>query len=244
MPGIFIAGIVLVIVGLAAYGILAKIKRKKDLETWSRLKGLRFSQGQRRVEHRWPQFTCLRQGDNRYAYNIMEGDWSGRPLTAFDYHYETHSTDSKGRRQTSHHHFSAVVLDSGLPLRPLTIRPEGLFDKVAAAFGFDDIDFESAEFSRRFCVKSPDRKWAYDVLHARTIERLLSFPAFHVEFGPAEVIARRSGTFSVLDFTAAAEVVRHLLDGLPDYVIEQQGGQSRGDKAARGDTAARGREIG
>jgi hypothetical protein len=232
VPVLVLVAIGLAVVAVFAYGAWAKAKRRKDLATWSRLKGLRYSAGETRVEYRWPQFACLRQGDNRYAYNLMEGDWSGRALSAFDYHYETHSTDSKGNRQTHHHHLSAVVFASGLPLRPLSIRPENLLDKVAAAFGFDDIDFESAEFSRKFCVKSPDRKWAYDVLPARTIEWLLRMPRFHVEFGPGEVIAWRSSTFSVLDFTAAAEVIRHILDGLPDYVIEQQGGAPRRGEVA------------
>ena len=41
-------------------------------------------------------------------------------------------------------------------------------------FGHDDIDFESAEFSRNFYVKSSDRKWAFDILHARAMEFLLA----------------------------------------------------------------------
>ena len=55
----------------------------------------------------------------------------------------------------------------------LLIRPEGVFDKMAGAFGFDDIDFESAEFSRQFYVKSPDRRFAYDVVNAGMMDFLL-----------------------------------------------------------------------
>jgi hypothetical protein len=39
--------------------------------------------------------------------------------------------------------------------------------------GYDDIDFESHEFSRAFCVRSSDRKFAYDVCNARMMEFLL-----------------------------------------------------------------------
>ena len=56
----------------------------------------------------------------------------------------------------------------------LLIRPEGFFDKVAGAFGFDDIDFESEEFSRAFFVKSSDKRFAYDVLHPRMLELLMA----------------------------------------------------------------------
>ena len=46
-------------------------------------------------------------------------------------------------RTTRTHRFSYLIVHlpfSGLP--DLLIRPEGVFDKMAGAFGFDDIDFE------------------------------------------------------------------------------------------------------
>jgi hypothetical protein len=56
----------------------------------------------------------------------------------------------------------------------LVIAREGFFSKVAQAFGYDDIDFESHEFSRKFCVRSPDKKFAYDFCNARMMEYLLA----------------------------------------------------------------------
>jgi hypothetical protein len=40
--------------------------------------------------------------------------------------------------------------------------------------GFGDIDFESIEFSKAFCVRSRDRKFAYDICHTRMMEYLLA----------------------------------------------------------------------
>ncbi len=39
---------------------------------------------------------------------------------------------------------------------------------------YGDISFESNEFSRRFRVKSRDKKFAYDVCHPRMIDFLLA----------------------------------------------------------------------
>ena len=39
--------------------------------------------------------------------------------------------------------------------------------------GFDDIDFESNEFSKRYSVKSKDKKFAYDFCNAQMIDYLL-----------------------------------------------------------------------
>ncbi len=219
MVAAFVAFVVVMLV-IAAY---QRKKRREAMSAWAREHGLSYSPARDpSFDTRYAHFDCLRRGSNRYAFNIIEGLWDGRPLVAFDYHYETHSRDSKGRRRTQHHHFSAVVLEARVPLQPLVIRAENIFDKVSSFFGYDDIDFESAEFSRRFCVKADDRRWAYDVLHARAIEFLLASPRFSIEFDPQRVIAWRSGRFNVADLYAAAGVVDGLLDRLPDYVKQQQ----------------------
>ena len=56
----------------------------------------------------------------------------------------------------------------------LTIGPEGFFSKIAQAVGYDDIDFESHEFSRKFCVRCRDKKFTYDVCNSQMIEFLLA----------------------------------------------------------------------
>jgi hypothetical protein len=115
-----------------------------------------------------------------------------------------------------------VILASDVALLPLTIRPEGFLDKVGEFFGFDDIDFESAEFSRRFHVSAGDRKWAFDVLHARAIEFLLASPVFTIVLDRGAVCAYRSSTFRVEEFRQAAEVAAGLLDRLPEYVLRER----------------------
>jgi hypothetical protein len=171
-------------------------------------------------DERYPGFSCLREGSDRYAYNCMEVDRPSRPFCAFDYHYETYSTDSKGRRQTHHHYFSGLILQSGLPLKPLFLRPEGFFDKVTELFGVDDIDFESTQFSREFYVKSPDRRWAFDVIHQATMEFLLASPRFTVESQGSHVMVRRNGKLKPEEFAAALAVADGILDRLPKYLLQ------------------------
>jgi hypothetical protein len=219
----------IVVLFIAAFIVIAivsanmRARRRRELAAWARSRGLRFNSGRDdAMEDRFPEFSCLQRGSRRYAYNLIHGEWSGRKTTAFDYHYETSSGDS-----TTHHHFSAVILGSELPLKELFIRPEGFFDRIKESVGFDDIDFESAEFSRRFYVKARDRKWAYDVIHARTMEFLLSKPEFTIEFGTYSVIAYRSSTFHISEFESAAEVIRGILDRMPEYLRDQLEGRQR-----------------
>jgi hypothetical protein len=167
----------------------------------------------------------------------MEGKLRGRALQAFDFHCipaaEEQDEDGWGDRlikivfsavlrRSMRRDFSAIILESGVPLKPLSIRSEGASDRLAEFFGFDEIKFESAEFSRAFHVKSPDRKWAYDVLHPRAMEFLLSMPRFEIQFDDTAAMVRRARTFSAQDFESAAKVAQELLDGLPEYVKEQQ----------------------
>jgi hypothetical protein len=219
---LFVVLVVVVGVGLAILGHMQARKRREELAALAESLGLRFDPDKDHgIEDRFGQFSCLRQGSRRYAFNILEGTYNNRQLCGFDYHYETYSTDSKGRRQTHHHYFSAVVVNSGLPLKPLAIRPEGFFDKVTEFFGYDDIDFELNEFSRRFYVKSPDKKWAFDVLHQETMEFMLHAPTFSLEFTTPWVIAYRSSTFKAKDFEAAVAVVEGILDRLPKYLLRE-----------------------
>ena len=197
-------------------------QRRKSLLAWAQAHGLAFDAERRcDLDTCYPDLECLRRGSNRYAYNTLAGAWKTHRFTGFDYHYETYGTDSKGHRQTHHHSFSAVVLESRVPLKPLVIRPERFFDKVTEFFGFDDIDFESAEFSRRFYVKAPDKKWAYAVLHPRTMEFLMAAPVFPLQFGARGVIAHRDTTFTPAEFEQAAELVAGILDRLPAYVEQE-----------------------
>jgi len=193
-------------------------KRRKDLRTWAASKGFAFSPSRDRTfDNRYPEFRCLRRGHSRYAYNISEGTWKTRPVTCFDYHYATGS--GKNRHD---YHFSAVLIGSDIPLKALRIRPEGFLDKVTEFFGVDDIDFESAEFSRSFHVKAAEKRWAYDVLHQRTMEFLLGMPRFSIEFDERDVLIWRTRRFKPEDFEQAIAVVEGILDRLPGYVIDQQ----------------------
>jgi hypothetical protein len=87
-----------------------------------------------------------------------------------------------------------------------------------------DINFESAEFSRRFYVKAPNKRWAYDVIHQRTMEFLLTCPQFSLQFSRNAILAYRSSTFTPSEFISAAQVIDGILTQLPEYVVKQQRG--------------------
>jgi hypothetical protein len=213
------------IIAIAVYAHRQAEKRRAAIAAWAAGHGLTFRRDRdRSIESRYP-FSCLSQGHNRYAHNISSGQVRDYGVCAFDYHYETYSSDSKGRRTTHHHHFSAVILQTALPLRPLAIRPENFLDRIGEFVGFDDIDFELAEFSREFHVKSPDKRWAFDVLHQESMEFLLAAPRFNIEFQEGFAMVRRTRRFAPEDFEAAFSVATGLIDRLPGSVVRELRGQ-------------------
>lgn len=180
MGGAIVA--VICFIGAIVWGIRAGKKRRDDMTLLADRLGLSFSHERNyRMADRYSFLDKLRQGSNRYAYNIMSGSYQNHRVTVFDYHFETHSTDSKGRRQTHHYHFSFFILELEKDFPELTIAKEGLFSKIAQAVGYDDIDFESHEFSKRFVVRSKDKKFAYDFCNAQMIEYLLGIADLNIE---------------------------------------------------------------
>lgn len=175
--------LVLVAIGAAiAYAQVAKAKRRDALAALARRLGLQFHEDE---DHDLAEnlgfLRGLDEGSNRYVYNRLAGNFHGHQVQAFDFHYETYSHGKHGRR-TSHHRFSVVTLRLPQSVPEVMITPEGIFSKIAQAFGYDDIDFESAEFSRAFCVRSRDKKFAYDVCHPQMMEYLLAREGLAIEF--------------------------------------------------------------
>jgi hypothetical protein len=165
-------------------GYLGWLKEKKRREAFVILAenlGMEYRERDNALSGELEFLDALRQGSNRYAFNVLEGELEGHWMMAFDYHYETHSTDSKGRRQTHHHYFSFFVCHLEGRFPELRVYPESFFSKVGQIFGLQDIDFESVEFSRAFTVKCAEKKFAYDICHPRMMEYLLAHPDLSIE---------------------------------------------------------------
>ena len=223
MPAIVILAFLFFLALVIVVAILAHLHEKKRREAFQTLAarlGFRFSPDR---DHQLPQhfrfLDKLRQGSNRYAFNVLDGDYEGHYVQVFDYHYETHSTDSKGRRQTHHHHFSFFILELPKAFPELRIYPEGFFSRLGQMIGFDDIDFESVEFSRAFCVRSTDKKFAYDICHARMMECLLGDRKLSLEIEGAYMAMGFSRRLDVEEIPGRLRQLVEIRNLFPDYLF-------------------------
>jgi hypothetical protein len=214
--------VVICIIGAIIWGLQAGKKRRDAMTLLAERLGLSFSHERNYgMAKQYAFLDKLRQGDNRYAYNIMNGGFQGHDVTAFDYHYETHSTDSKGHRQTHHHHFSFFILMLEKSFPELTIAKEGFFSKIAQAVGFDDIDFESHEFSKRFAVRSKDKKFAYDFCNAQMIDYLLGHPDINLEVDQNSLALGFNRCLNVEEIEPHLEQLIEIRKRMPNYLFDE-----------------------
>ena len=187
---------------------------------------------------RFGQFEVFTRGHTRSAFNTMRGAievWGERvSFQSGDYRYAiTRSTGKTTTTQTYKISYIVALVPFAVP--DVTIRPEGFLDSIAGALGFDDIDFEDVEFSKRFHVKSPDRRFAYDLCHPRMIEFLKERYAS----GPPIAIAR--GVICFFSdkrwepemFVRRAGAVREFFEMWPNHLVRDLASRAGGEGVAR-----------
>jgi hypothetical protein len=221
LPILLILGFVALVVVFGYLAHLAEKKRREGLRLAAKRLGLSYSHLKDRGHgKRYAFLDELSHGSNRYSYDLMTGDADGHPVSLFNHHYETYSRDSKGRRQTHHHHHNVIVLTQEKIFPEVRIYPEGFFSKIGQALGFDDIDFESVEFSNKFVVKSKDKKFAYDICHARMMEYLLKHHNSTLEIEGQSVALIHSGRYKAEQIEEMMGRIVEIRDLFPDYLYQ------------------------
>ena len=174
------------------------------------------------LEDRYPQFDNFSRGHSRYAYNTLTGmigiDGQACTATMGDYRYRETSGTGKSRK-TRTYTFSYCLVDLPyLQLPDLFIRREGIMDSVSRAFGFDDIDFESVEFSKRFHVKSGDKRFACDVLHPQMMEYMLSAEPRQMEIAGDCCLFADGSDWTADEFKQHREFAQQFFDLWPKHL--------------------------
>jgi len=136
--------------------------------------GLRFDSAQNyTLADDYAFLRPLAQGQNRYAYNVLSGHCQQSEVLAFDFHYEKPAKGSDNELSSTHHCLTVVMVLVPAYFPELRIVPEGFVSKIAETVSGENIQFESAEFTRAFRVWSKDKRFAYDICNARLMDYLL-----------------------------------------------------------------------
>jgi hypothetical protein len=141
-------------------------------------------------------------------------------IQAFDYHYQVTTHDKNGSH-TTHYRFSFFILQLPAFFPDLTIRHESFLLKVAEVFGYQDIKFESAEFSKAFNVRSPDKKFAYDVCNAKMMEYLLANRDLSIEIENQALALAFDTCLSAEQIEFNLQRLAQIRSLMPDYLFTQ-----------------------
>lgn len=164
----------------------------------------------------WSFIDRLSHGEDRYAFNLFEGDCQGQKCYAFDYHY---TVGSGKNRQDYYFTMFMLVIKGTFP--KVTIQPENLLTKIEGAFDSGNIKFESAEFSRLYFVHSDDKKFAYDVCHARMIEYLLANRGLEIEIQGPVMALIFTPELPVAQYQSNLQRLAQIRALLPQHLFEQ-----------------------
>lgn len=217
---LLLAILIAALIGYAAWA--GEKSRRLALEGLATRLGLGFDPSPDRNLHHEYAHAVFKKGHSRKATNNLWGvmELAGYPVQVRmgDYYYVT----GHGKHRTTHRiSYAAFHLPfRGLP--NLLIRKEHIGDKLIGGIGFDDIDFESEEFSRTFWVKSDDKKFAYDVIHPRMMEFLLGGPTPHVEIANGVcLILEGWGRWDTETFEGAPGWFQEFLQRWPEHLVDK-----------------------
>jgi hypothetical protein len=219
VPTLIVVLFVGIAIGCAVWPWHAERQRRKAMAALARSLGMRFDPGNDDGhDDEYRPFEVFHGGNARSARNTLRGhiDMFGGPrkVVLGDFRY------SSGRPPTTFH-FSYLIVHPPWSSPTLLVRPEGLSDKVASAFGCDDIDFESEAFSRKYHVHSNDKRFAYDVLRPRMMDLLLAArpPMFELE-GGALCVSDGERLWTPAAFRAQMEFVRRFGELWPRHLVK------------------------
>lgn len=212
------SALVLIAVLVAVVAYQQARKRREELSLLARSLGLRFDPYCGDVHDRYEGFSPFGQGYSRRSSNLLSGRIGQIDWEIFDYHY---TTGSGKHRQT--HQVGVVAANVPIVFPTMMMRAEGFFDRIASLAGFDDINFESEQFSRRYHVHCDDRKFAYDLIHPQMIEYLLSVEPRHWQMYGTRIVLARSGRYSPGEIAEVFRLIEGFVALIPDYVRQDRG---------------------
>jgi len=169
MSGGLIALIILVVVGVTS-GIYVQLRwhRRKDsgLKALAARHGWRYAVGDGDIVGRF-QGAPFDQSRSKRARYVVTGEHRGRRLTAFEWNYT--ETRDVGSGSSVEIWYTVVVVTTPAARPTLQVSREPRY-----RLGRRDLQLESERFNQTFLIDSANDRFAYDVLHPRMMEWLLS----------------------------------------------------------------------
>ena len=155
---LLVFGFVALIIGIIM--VAAIITNKREKERTEQMKGVANLLGWQFSETApldWipnlETFALFSQGHSKILKNFVDGELEGTKTALFDYRY----TVGHGKHQSTFNQSVVYFEPRNLNAPFFSLRPESTFHKIAAAFGYQDIDFGNRPtFSSKYLLRGAD----------------------------------------------------------------------------------------
>lgn len=150
----FVALIIGIIVVAAVIGNKREKERTEQMRGVANLLGWQFSEVAPldRIPN-LERFALFSQGHGKTIKNFVYGELEGTKAALFDYRY----TVGHGKHQSTFNQSVMYFEPHNLNAPLFSLRPEHAFHKIAAAFGYQDIDFGNRPtFSSKYLLRGSD----------------------------------------------------------------------------------------
>jgi hypothetical protein len=226
-----IAVTVVAVFGLVAFVVVRHFKqarkRREDLALWAVQHGFEYSQ---QDPHGLVglDFHLFGLGDGRGCENVLTGTWEGLPVHLADYWYYEDDNDSRGRSSRSYQLFSVMLTKVGADLPHVRIGQENVLSRLFDKLGFDDVQFESEQFNRRFRVHADDRRFAYQLVDARMMDWLLTPGSPHCYEVNGQWVLVHGKRLPPEQLTSLLQAGKGFVEQVPRLVWEDYGTEKEG----------------
>jgi hypothetical protein len=213
-----ILGVLFFIVRVLIDLIAGESKRVRALKKFAVANRWAFSPDERySMKSSFPKVALFIGKDSYKTSNVMRRKYSGLRVTICDYEYTT----SNGKNEQTFS-YTCYILQLPVSFGWLNVTRESLRSKIAQAFGYDDIDFESAEFSRRYCVRAQNRKEAYALITPQMMDYLMATPGLYFSIQGSLLLITFDGQLEARHIPQRVNLLFGIAARIPGYLLTQK----------------------
>ena len=179
-----------------------------------------FPKGDSSLLERLDRFHLFALGRTKRIWNMLHGETDDIELAIFDYRYTT----GRGKHQATYKQSVIYFRSPALNLPQFALRPEGMFHKIGAAFGYMDIDFEThPKFSKTCLLRGDDELKIRELFNDELITFFETQQKISVEGGNDQLIFYRQKKRIKPD---AHEVQQFMEEGLQVFALFRGPGET------------------
>jgi hypothetical protein len=162
-----------------AIGALRERRRREALQGVADELGFQFgAKDEERLAEALSGALLFQRGHSRRVSNVLRGGPHAHKVRVFDYRFVT----GHGKHRSTHNQTVAAYPWKDQPLPEFELRPEGVWDRIAGVFGYQDIDIpDHPQFSKQYVLRGRDEECIRSFFTDRLVSALEEAPGLRVE---------------------------------------------------------------